>query len=46
MELKKILYDGVRTTTFSAGLVSLRTVLEMVGITPELYTSHWGSTWK
>ena len=34
IELKKMLYTGVWMTTFSAGVVSLRTMLEIAGITP------------
>ena len=34
MELKKMLYTGVITSTFSAGVVSLRTMEEMAGTTP------------
>ena len=39
-------YTGVRASTFSAGVVSLRTTLEMVGTTPVEKISHWGSMAK
>ena len=40
MELKKILYTGVWISTFSPGVVSLRTVLEIAGTTPVQKVSH------
>ena len=40
IELKKILYTGVMTTTFSAVVVILRTMLEIAGTTPVQKISH------
>ena len=46
MELENILYTGVCISTFSPGVVSFRTVLEMMGITPVEKSSHSFSSSK